>query len=522
MQPVRARGAPLGAVALLLGLAFGAFFAAISRGVFLYGDDVLMYQVTESLVERGEFTVTSTAPARTNAHAIVGADGRRYAKYGIAQSLAAVPFFAVAGPLFDRFELPESRDSYGNLRTGAEVFGTGLTNAAIGGAAVACAFLLAIELGAGLGASFAGALLLGFATLWPHYSATFLSEPLAGLCLSLGLLAMEKAKAHTMGGWAERRWLAISGFAAGAAVATKVALIAVVWPLAALALIRSARSKRGRSRIESPLCWSFSFFFWLAAILAFNSSRFGSPWQTGYGGEASRFETPLLEGLAGLLVSPVKGLLWYSPVVILAAVGFARIWRRDRGAALAIGAMSAAHLLITSKFYQWYGGGAWGPRLLVPMLPVWMAVAALALARLRARSLPRRAGVVALVCAGLLATAAGIAVPFDRDLALVVDSPRAMKQVAWETERSPLLVQLRELPQAVPLAVAKLFAFSGDLATGAGLAKAGVPDVAFARYGSHALLSWTRGALLLSLVLFVAATLVAKRAQKALLSRPPQ
>jgi len=290
----------------------------------------------------------------------------------------------------------------------------------------------------------------------------------------------------------------------------------------ALVLVRSVRSERGRSWIEPLLYWSFFFFSWIAAIFAYNATRFGSPWQTGYGGEASRFETPLLPGLAGLLVSPAKGLLWYCPVVALSLIGGVLLWKRSRGVALVIAAMSVAHLLVTAKYYQWYGGGAWGPRLLVPMLPLWLAVAALALERLRSASRLWQLGAAAIVAAGVLTAVAGVAVPFDRDPELVVDSPREMKRLAWVIERSPLLAHLRELPAALPLAVDKLVAVSGERATGAGLAEAGVPDVAFVRYGSHALLSWTRGALLLALLLLAAAALAAKRTQKALLSSPPQ
>src|SRR5690349_5899998 len=47
--------------AALLFLGFSLLYVAISRGVFLYGDDILMFQVTEGLVERGDPAVTSPA-----------------------------------------------------------------------------------------------------------------------------------------------------------------------------------------------------------------------------------------------------------------------------------------------------------------------------------------------------------------------------------------------------------------------------------------------------------------------------
>ncbi len=63
-------------VALTLLVAVSLIYVALSRGVFLYGDDILMFQVTESIVERGTFAVTSPHDDGDNARAIPGEDGR--------------------------------------------------------------------------------------------------------------------------------------------------------------------------------------------------------------------------------------------------------------------------------------------------------------------------------------------------------------------------------------------------------------------------------------------------------------
>ena len=63
------RSGPVALVARLLGLAFAAFYAGTSRGVFVFGDDILMYQVTEAIWERGEVAVVSLAPRKDIAHA---------------------------------------------------------------------------------------------------------------------------------------------------------------------------------------------------------------------------------------------------------------------------------------------------------------------------------------------------------------------------------------------------------------------------------------------------------------------
>ncbi|HSM49938.1 MAG TPA: hypothetical protein VLA75_00900, partial [Thermoanaerobaculia bacterium] len=129
--------------ALLLGLGAGLVFAALSRGQLVYGDDVLLFQVTEAMAARGELAVTSPHEEGDVARAIRGRDGRGYSKYGIGLSLVAVPAYAAGGwrgaPWRD---LEEVRDGFGNLRSGSRVVATGLTNAAVGGAAVGAFFLL--------------------------------------------------------------------------------------------------------------------------------------------------------------------------------------------------------------------------------------------------------------------------------------------------------------------------------------------------------------------------------------------
>ncbi len=384
-------------VALWLMLAFSAFFAGTSRGVFVFGDDVMMYQVTEAIWERGEVSVTSEATRKVVANARRGVDGRRYAKYGLGPSLVALPFYGASHRLFDRLELPQTADHVGNLRAGSTIFGTGLANAATGGATVAVTFLVAVELGFPLLVALLTASCLGASTLLAHYSSTFLSEPLSALCLAVVLLGLLKAKGKgpvkgvCAGGW----WLAISGLAAGLAVATKVAHIVVVLPFFFWAAALGWQRSRQRGLVMHSLYWSSFFSTWIGAIAAYNWSRFGSAFETGYGREAGNFSTPLAVGLSGLLASPAKGVLWYCPVLLLSLLGARAFWKRDRACALAVLAASALWLLLISRYYQWFGGGAWGPRFLVPLLPFWILPAAEIFARWRRGSGWRVAIVVA-------------------------------------------------------------------------------------------------------------------------------
>ncbi len=61
----------------------------------------------------------------------------------------------------------------------------------------------------------------------------------------------------------------------------------------------------------------------LAGHAAYGWARFGSPFETGYGAQASpaAFTTPALVGLYGLLLSSGKGVAWFAPALWLAPLG---------------------------------------------------------------------------------------------------------------------------------------------------------------------------------------------------------
>jgi len=74
-------------------------------------------------------------------------------------------------------------------------------------------------------------------------------------------------------------------------------------------------------------------------------------------------------GLMGLLISPARGLLVFSPWILLLLPG---LWRSGRSRdpfriALLIGALST--LALNALYVDWWGGDSWGPRRLQELLP---------------------------------------------------------------------------------------------------------------------------------------------------------
>jgi hypothetical protein len=476
---------------LLLFLGFSALYIAISRGVFVYGDDVLMFQVTEGLVERGGPAVTSPSDRGDVAVSVPGKGERNYAKYGLGQSLVAIPAYVASDLVLEPLlPLAEQRDNYGNLRTGTRLYGTALTDAVLGGATVAVLFLLARHVGYSERTGLVLAGLLAAGTLLAHYAATFLSEPLSGLCLLLTVYGIARAAVGNRGTGSGEvggspipdpyRWLILSGFCAGLALATRVAngvaLIApglwMVW----LAWWMSRTDRRAAVRMLAA--WGVPLAAWLASIGYYNWLRFGDVLETGYGAEARAYTTPFFTGLYGLLLSPGKGLVWYDPPLLLALAASVWFARRRPALAVVILGMFAATVALYARYYAWYGGGVWGPRFLVPLLPLLLLPAGDIIERAwrpprqaasppvahQPSSVVPRVALLTVAALSLFVTALGIIVPFDRYVMEVNASPETLKASFWDIEDSPLVVHAERLDDSLTS-----------------------PDIAAERYGSRRL-----------------------------------
>jgi len=80
--------------------------------------------------------------------------------------------------------------------------------------------------------------------------------------------------------------------------------------------------------------------------------------------------------LLGLLASPARGIVIFAPVIPL-AIGFCCTRPApERAANVALAAALAAQLVLCSLFYKWWGGLAFGPRLLG--ISTWIGIALLA------------------------------------------------------------------------------------------------------------------------------------------------
>jgi hypothetical protein len=81
------------------------------------------------------------------------------------------------------------------------------------------------------------------------------------------------------------------------------------------------------------------------------------------------FHRQFLQALAANWVSPARGLLIFSPVLILAIVG---LWKERRDSLVKlICAMIVAHWIVVSMNPPWWAGYAFGPRFFSDMIPLF-------------------------------------------------------------------------------------------------------------------------------------------------------
>jgi hypothetical protein len=250
----------------------------------------------------------------------------------------------------------------------------------------------------------AAGLTFGLATLaWP-YAKTCFSDPLAGLCLLGAALALLRFR--DMGRALDVFW---AGLALAVAVATRYANAVLIAPFFALLVwqigrstgrlrsqtsnvkrqtsnasdqqiskstnqqsaVGGQRSPNLQSLISNLLAFGAPLAVTATAIAGYNVARYGNPFDTGYLPQEN-FSGDWLQGIAGLLVSPGRGLFLYAPVLLLALPAIPALFRRHRAEAALAWSMIAAHLLLYGKWYMWHGGYAWGPRFIVPTLPFFV------------------------------------------------------------------------------------------------------------------------------------------------------
>ena len=335
-------------VAFLLACFLFACYLLTYTGVLESSDGLSMFATTESIARRGEADANQLLWMGLQQGSF-GPDGDLYSRKGVGMTLLAWPLVWLA----------VQWSALGLVH--AAMLLNPLLTAWTGGLVYAAA----VRLGWSRFVATIVALAYGLATLaWP-YTQTFFSDPVAAWGLFAAFYAI---LAHHQSG--RKRYLLGAGLAWGIAyLARSLNLLTLPLYLFSLGwLLYGALPLRRDRLLPTVRHWIVLGVPIVAAGLLslwWNWLRYGDLLDSGYLPN-ERFSGNWLLGLYGLLLSPGRGLLWYSPIVLLALGGLrasARTWRPLLPLLWGVPLLDRA---VYAKWFMWHGGYSWGPRFLVP------------------------------------------------------------------------------------------------------------------------------------------------------------
>jgi hypothetical protein len=408
-------------IAVLIGLAAWLVYVATAGGTLATSDAVAMFAQADAIVTRGELDVAlenSSVEWR-------GVNGRFYLPFGIAQPLYDVPFLLAGRALAtitglslgDPDALPK-----------AVVAMASTVPAAV---SVAFGFLIAWRLSSDLRASLVAAIALAFGTLlWPYatfgFNAALATAALTGGVYGIGVGALA----------GRTRALIAGGAAMGIAWLTRHELaLAVVPTIAWLGWYTRRRPDRTRLMAAALAGIVLAAAIWM--IL--NALHFGHPLRTGHRPDVS------FRGALAFLISPSGALALYAPVAVACVALVPLLKRRDPLAWLLAG-VALGLVALYASLDDWLGTRSYGPRYLVPVLP--LLVAPLALGWRRARRRPARFVLIALVVVSILVQIPGVLVDFSNAGIAAGQPPQYLRRDEWQW--SPVWLNARLAATAVP------------------------------------------------------------------------
>jgi 4-amino-4-deoxy-L-arabinose transferase-like glycosyltransferase len=285
-----------------------------------------------------------------------------------------------------------------------------------------------------------GILAWGIGTLAFPYARMLFTEPMAAFSIVVAFDALVA--------WRQQRrirWLWLAGIGLGLLFINKLANVIVI-PLFGIYFIVVLWHERRDAQtwpifIRSGIALALPILGGLLLLIAYNLASFGVPLAAPFSG-VEGFSTPLLVGLSGLLFSPGKGLLWYVPLVWLLIPGII-VGRREgsyRSERLLALGIFLALLLLYATWFDWAGGRSWGPRFLVPALPMLIVLISPMLAWLVQRDQPmrRKLGVALLLILSIVAQLPGVLTNVSVEEGRQLAAGISLDQLYWGWRHSPL------------------------------------------------------------------------------------
>jgi hypothetical protein len=379
-------------------------------------DGEISFQTTSSLWRNGSFALDGSSEGTPEAKLLIrtaeelqesgrggrfpvqrGEDGEYYGWYGVGQAVVPLPLYGLGrlvawgAPEIERRHSDDRQLGFERSEYFAHLF-VGLRNPLLTALTAWMIVLCARRMNVGRWGAFLAGITYCLCTFaWPQ-GRSWLSDVQATFFLFAGFHLILRLREERARIGLRPSVLLLLGLSLGAAVATRAVMAPAVLVLEFSALFVMFRRHLSHEAVQSTarphgLDPGWKSFAWMAVpqvviaglLLWVNHHRFGNAFDNGYGEVfgGGFFAYPPLLGLAGVLFSPGKGLLWLAPGVLLLYWGIPLALRTSQRVwFFTTVAMSIVVLLPVICIQGWHGAWTFGPRYLLPLLPfLWLGVA---------------------------------------------------------------------------------------------------------------------------------------------------
>jgi hypothetical protein len=333
----------------LIFLFFLGFYLFTAKGVIHIADNMVNFQTTRSIVEDHSLAISCDI---IEDFVVQSPNGRCYSKYEIGLPLTAVPLYLL-GRAFGGTD-PIDMYTVSTTKLWASMLGQIAT-----AATCAVLYFLCLHISKNEMYAFGVTFLYGIATIaWP-YAGLFFSQTLIAFLVTMAVTLLVIHTASHTGAYFG------AGLALGWACLTRLDTLPLTLLIITYAIYRWKQEQgNGRSLLKNLILLIFPILLAVIAYIAVNSLRTGSLSQPGYANEG--WTTPFFTGLYGLLLSPGRGLVFYSPLALFAGIGLIKLWQQGwRSESALIAGLVAAQIATYASWWAWEGGYTWGPRFLI-------------------------------------------------------------------------------------------------------------------------------------------------------------
>ncbi|HEX6509047.1 MAG TPA: glycosyltransferase family 39 protein, partial [Chloroflexota bacterium] len=361
LAPTRPRAALF--LLALFTFCFSAYVFTSSADYFSTGDTTIRIEIAENIL--GRFSVDLHGWKLQYAKHIkkeyldpridTGRGGKVYSTYELGQPLFIIPFDLAAQRIAVHMRWPFGPTVLWIDR---------LVGPLMGALEVTVFFLFAFALGYGRRRALLLTLLFAFATsAWPD-AESVLEHTEVTVFLLLAFYGAFRYREQRAGPF----YLVLAGAGIGGAASTRYqdALLGAV-ALGIYLLLPGGRSERLLDRIRDLVLVCVGVVPFAILDAWYSWYRFGSPLASGH--HETVFGYAIWKGVAGLLISPGKGLLWYCPPIALLVFVAPRFYRRYSALAISFTLLVVTFFLLYGYVTYWHGDPAWGPRYVYSTVP---------------------------------------------------------------------------------------------------------------------------------------------------------